>query len=173
MSQNQFVYVRPLTDREIRLIRLLPGSFDAPIHCELFEASLDDAELQYQAISYAWGDASITQCIECNGLDVDVTVSLGTARETPIYPREVIRRALELGATALILAHNHPSGDPTPSRADIDMTAQIEAAAKALGLVLHDHLIIGRERELKAVAEAWATVPSRMSWSIESWMTSE
>jgi hypothetical protein len=79
MPQNRPIYVRPLIDREIRLIRLLPDSFDAPIRCELFEASLDNAELQYQAISYAWGDAAITQCIECNGLDVDVTVSLGTA----------------------------------------------------------------------------------------------
>ena len=89
MSQNRFVYVRPLADREIRLIRLLPGFFDAPIHCELFEASLDDAELQYQAISYAWGDASITQCIECNGLDVDVTVSLGTALQAFRHPEDV------------------------------------------------------------------------------------
>jgi hypothetical protein len=68
---------------------LLPDSFDAPIRCELFEASLDDAELQYQAVSYAWGDASITQCIECNGLDVDVTVSLGTALQAFRHPEDV------------------------------------------------------------------------------------
>ena len=77
----------------------------------------------------------------------------GTVDHVPVYPREVVKRALELNASAIILVHNHPSGDPTPSRADIDMTAQIEAAAKALGLVLHDHLIIGRERELSFRAE--------------------
>jgi DNA repair protein RadC len=60
----------------------------------------------------------------------------------------VVKRALELGATALILVHNHPSGDPTPSRADIEMTAEVKAAAMALGLVLHDHLIVGNGRQL-------------------------
>jgi hypothetical protein len=89
MSQNRLLYVRLLADREIRLIRLLPDSFDAPIQCELFEASLDEVELQYQAISYAWGDASITQCIECNELDVDVTVSLGTALQAFRHPEDV------------------------------------------------------------------------------------
>jgi DNA repair protein RadC len=62
---------------------------------------------------------------------------------TPVYPREVAKRALELHATALILVHNHPSGDPTPSREDITMTAEIGIALRALGIVLHDHVIIG------------------------------
>ena len=66
----------------------------------------------------------------------------------PVYPREVVKRALELNASALILVHNHPSGDPTPSDADILLTGQIGSAAEALGLVLHDHLIIGKSREL-------------------------
>ena len=64
---------------------------------------------------------------------------------TPVYPREVVRRALELSATALILVHNHPSGDPTPSRADIAMTKTIADAARPLGIVIHDHIIVGRE----------------------------
>ncbi len=64
-----------------------------------------------------------------------------------VYPREVVKRALELGATALILVHNHPSGDATPSKADIDMTKQIAAAAEPLGIVLHDHLIMTRSEE--------------------------
>jgi DNA repair protein RadC len=64
---------------------------------------------------------------------------------TPVYPREVVRRALELSATALILVHNHPSGDPTPSRADIDMTKMIIDAAKPLGIAIHDHIIIGKD----------------------------
>jgi DNA repair protein RadC len=67
----------------------------------------------------------------------------GTVDHTPVYPREVVKRALELGAAAIILVHNHPSGDPTPSRADIAMTREVQAAAKALKIDLHDHLVIG------------------------------
>jgi DNA repair protein RadC len=69
----------------------------------------------------------------------------GTVDHAPVYPREVIRRALELGASALILAHNHPSGDPTPSQADIAMTREIQAAAKVMGMSVHDHVIVGRD----------------------------
>ena len=69
----------------------------------------------------------------------------GYGRPRPVYPREVVKRALELNASALILVHNHPSGDPTPSQADVDMTRQIERAAKAVGIVLHDHVIVGKE----------------------------
>ncbi len=81
-----------------------------------------------------------------NRLIADEVLGRGTVDHAPVYPREVVRRALELGATAVILAHNHPSGDPTPSQADIDMTREIVAAAKALGVVVHDHIIVGRER---------------------------
>jgi DNA repair protein RadC len=70
----------------------------------------------------------------------------GTIDHTPVYTREVLKRALELGASALILVHNHPSGDPTPSRADIAVTQEIKKAAAPLGLTLHDHVIIGRNR---------------------------
>ena len=68
----------------------------------------------------------------------------GTIDHTPVYPREVVKRALDLGASALILVHNHPSGDPTPSKADIAVTQDIKKAAAPLGVVLHDHIIIGR-----------------------------
>jgi DNA repair protein RadC len=68
----------------------------------------------------------------------------GTVDHTPVYPREVVKRALELNASALIMVHNHPSGDVTPSRADIEMTKQVREAAKAVGIALHDHLVIGR-----------------------------
>ena len=68
----------------------------------------------------------------------------GTVDHTPVYPREVVKRALDLGASALILVHNHPSGDPTPSKADIAVTQDIKKAAAPLGVVLHDHIIIGR-----------------------------
>ena len=83
-----------------------------------------------------------------NRLIADEAQARGTVNHTPVYPREVMRRCLELGATALILVHNHPSGDPTPSRADVEMTAEVKAAAGALGIVLHDHLIIGNGRQL-------------------------
>jgi DNA repair protein RadC len=63
---------------------------------------------------------------------------------TPVYVREVVKRALELSASAIILVHNHPSGDPTPSRADIDMTRMIVEAGKPLGVTVHDHVIVGR-----------------------------
>ena len=69
----------------------------------------------------------------------------GTVDHTPVYVREVVKRALELSASAIILVHNHPSGDPTPSRADIDMTKQIVDAAKPLGVAIHDHIIVGRQ----------------------------
>ena len=83
-----------------------------------------------------------------NQLIVDEVLQTGTVDHAPLYPREVVKRALELNASALILVHNHPSGDPTPSEADIAVTSRIEEAAQALGLQLHDHLIIGKEREL-------------------------
>ncbi|WP_095587742.1 RadC family protein [Actibacterium ureilyticum] len=83
-----------------------------------------------------------------NVLIADEEQARGTVDHVPVYPREVCKRALELNASALILVHNHPSGDPTPSDADIAMTHQIETAAQALGLTLHDHLIIGKSREL-------------------------
>ena len=70
----------------------------------------------------------------------------GTIDHTPVYTREVVKRALELQASALILVHNHPSGDPTPSKADIAVTKDIVKAAAPLGVTVHDHLIIGRGR---------------------------
>lgn len=79
-----------------------------------------------------------------NILIADEVQQEGTIDHTPVYPREVVKRALELGASSLILVHNHPSGDPSPSSGDIEMTRQIIAAAKALGVSVHDHLIIGQ-----------------------------
>ncbi len=79
-----------------------------------------------------------------NKLIADEVQQVGTVDHTPVYPREVIKRSLELSATALILVHNHPSGDPQPSTADIQMTRQIADIAKPLGIVVHDHIIVGR-----------------------------
>ena len=80
-----------------------------------------------------------------NALIADEVQQSGTIDHTPVYPREVVKRALELSASALILVHNHPSGDPTPSSADIKMTREIAEVAKPLGIVVHDHIIVGRE----------------------------
>ncbi len=79
-----------------------------------------------------------------NKLIRDELQQRGTVDHAPVYPREVVRRALELGATALILVHNHPSGDPSPSRADIEITREVAAAARALGITVHDHVVVGR-----------------------------
>lgn len=81
-----------------------------------------------------------------NVLIADEVQQTGTVDHTPVYPREVVKRALELGASAIILVHNHPSGDPTPSKADREMTRQIVDAAAPLGVRVHDHLVVGKER---------------------------
>jgi len=80
-----------------------------------------------------------------NVLIADEVQQRGTVDHTPVYPREVVRRALQLGASSLIMVHNHPSGDPTPSQADIEMTQEVQAAAEILGISLHDHVVIGRK----------------------------
>jgi DNA repair protein RadC len=80
-----------------------------------------------------------------NQIIADEVQQEGTVDHTPVYVREVVKRALELSATAIVLVHNHPSGDPTPSRADIEMTKQIVQSAKNLGIVVHDHIIVGKQ----------------------------
>lgn len=90
-----------------------------------------------------------------NILVADEVQGQGTVDHVPVYPREVVKKALELNASALILVHNHPSGDPTPSEADIVMTRQIEQAAEALGISLHDHLVIGKSSEVSFRADGY------------------
>jgi DNA repair protein RadC len=80
-----------------------------------------------------------------NSLIADEMLGQGTVDHAPVYPREVVRRALELSASAIILVHNHPSGDPTPSHADIDMTRQVVEAGRTLRIAVHDHLVVGRD----------------------------
>ncbi len=88
-----------------------------------------------------------------NRLLADEAQSRGTVNHTPVYPREVVKRALELHATALILVHNHPSGDPVPSKDDLTMTAQIKQTAAVLSITLHDHVIVGNGRTFSFRAE--------------------
>lgn len=90
-----------------------------------------------------------------NVLIADEEQARGTVDHVPVYPREIVKRALELNASALILVHNHPSGDASPSEADIAMTDQINAAAHALGLTVHDHLIIGKSSDLSFRSEGY------------------
>jgi DNA repair protein RadC len=81
-----------------------------------------------------------------NRLIADEVQQRGTVDHTPVYPREVVKRALELGASALILVHNHPSGDPTPSGADVEMTREVAKALSTVGITVHDHIVVGRGR---------------------------
>jgi DNA repair protein RadC len=115
-----------------------------------------DALLDYCAIAMARGQTEEFRVLfldRKNILLADEVHQRGTVDHTPVYPREVVKRALELGASALILVHNHPSGDPTPSRTDIAMTREIQAAAKALKIELHDHLVIGNGAHVSFKAE--------------------
>jgi DNA repair protein RadC len=81
-----------------------------------------------------------------NVLIKDEVQQRGTVDHTPLYPREIAKRALELAASAIIMVHNHPSGDPTPSRADLDMTKQVVTALSAVGITVHDHVIVGKNK---------------------------
>jgi DNA repair protein RadC len=117
----------------------------------LFRPALSswDALLEYCSVAMARKDTEKFRLLfldRKNVLLADEVQQRGTVDHTPVYPREVVKRALELGASAIILVHNHPSGDPTPSKADIQMTREIQAAAKALKIELHDHLVIGNGR---------------------------
>jgi DNA repair protein RadC len=106
------------------------------------------AVLEYCRAAMAFADREQFRVLfldKRNQLITDEVQQVGTVDHTPVYPREVVRRALELSATAVILVHNHPSGDPTPSRADIQMTQQIVEVAKPLGISVHDHIIVGKE----------------------------
>ena len=115
-----------------------------------------DALLEYCQTTMAHRDTEQFRILfldRKNVIIADEPQGQGTVDHVPVYPREVVKRALELNASALILVHNHPSGDPTPSQADIDMTAQIQMAAEALGITLHDHLVVGKSRELSFRSE--------------------
>jgi DNA repair protein RadC len=106
-----------------------------------------DALIDYCSIAMAHNPIEQVRVLyldKKNVLIADEMQQKGTIDHTPVYPREVVKRALELGATAMILVHNHPSGNPQPSKADIEMTRQIVTAAKNLGIIVHDHVVIGK-----------------------------
>ena len=104
--------------------------------------------IDYCRASMAFADREEFRCLfldKKNGLIADEVQGKGTVDHTPVYPREVVRRALELSATAIVLVHNHPSGDPSPSAADVKMTLELISTAKPLGIIIHDHIIVGRQ----------------------------
>ncbi|MFG1477814.1 DNA repair protein RadC [Xanthobacter sp. V4C-4] len=106
------------------------------------------AVLDYCRTAMAYADREQVRVLfldKRNQLITDEVLQTGTVDHAPVYPREVVKRALEVSASALILCHNHPSGDPTPSRADIDMTRKIIDVAKPLGIEVHDHIIVGKD----------------------------
>ena len=132
-------------------LRLLQGRvLDAPV------LSSWQALLDYCQASMAFAKQENFRILfldRKNTLIADELQQTGTVDHTPVYPREVVKRALAFGASALIMVHNHPSGDPTPSSADIDMTREVAEAGKRLGITLHDHIIVGRNQPLSFKAE--------------------
>lgn len=141
-----------LTLRDIELFRLVQRAA-----CQMAKAAVRDRPILGNSpalLSYlqtAMGYEQIEQfrilfLDRKNKLIADEVQQRGTVDHTPVYPREVMKRALILNASALIVVHNHPSGDPKPSREDIEMTRHLVAAAKALNLELHDHVVIGHGR---------------------------
>lgn len=117
-----------------------------------------DALLDYCRTALACARTEEFRCLYLdrkNRLIADESQGRGTVDHVPVYPREVLKRALALEASALILVHNHPSGDPTPSQADIAMTRKIEDGCRALGLTLHDHLVIGKGADVSLRSEGY------------------
>ncbi len=107
-----------------------------------------DKVLAYCRASMGYGATEQFRVLFLNNKNVliaDEVQQTGTIDHTPVYPREVVKRALELGASAIVMVHNHPSGDPTPSQGDIEMTREVRDAGSAVGVALHDHLIVGRD----------------------------
>ena len=122
--------------------RLVKGAVTKRLPMGSFNEVVD-----YCRTSMAFGGREIFRVLfldKKNGLIADEVQGSGTVDHTPVYPREVMRRALELSATAIVLVHNHPSGDPSPSSLDVKMTLDIIAIAKPLGVAVHDHIIVGR-----------------------------
>lgn len=148
---SRLAEVKGLGDAPITELKLVQAAASRLIRGEVKKRlvlSSWPAVLDYCRSAQAFADREQFRVIfldKRNQLIADELQQVGTVDHTPVYPREVVKRALELSATAIILVHNHPSGDPTPSRADIQMTQQIIAVAKPLGISVHDHIIVGKE----------------------------
>src|SRR4051794_5845847 len=139
--------VKEATSTDLKLIHAAAGLMTRGAVKKRPALSSWQAVLDYCRTTMAFEDKELFGIIfldKRNQVITDEIQQKGTVDHTPVYPREVVKRALELSATAIILVHNHPSGDPTPSRADITMTRQIVEIAKPLGILVHDHIIVGK-----------------------------
>jgi len=133
---------------ELKIVEAAAGRFARGAVRKRTVLSSWSSVLDYCRTAQAFADKEVFRILfldKRNALIADEVQSTGTVDHAPVYPREVVKRALELAATAIILVHNHPSGDPTPSRADIEMTKAIVEVAKPLGIAVHDHIIVGKE----------------------------
>ena len=143
--------VKGLGDATITELKLVQAAASRLIRGEVKKRpvlSSWSAVLDYCRSAQAFADREQFRVIfldKRNRLIADELQQVGTIDHTPVYPREVVKRAPELSASAIILVHNHPSGDPTPSQADIQMTQQIMTVASSLGIALHDHIIVGKD----------------------------
>ena len=133
---------------ELKIVQAAAGEFTRGQTRKRTVLSSWSSVLDYCRTAQAFADKEQFRILfldKRNALIADEVQQTGTVDHTPVYPREVVKRALELSATAIILVHNHPSGDPTPSRADIQMTQAIIDVAKPLGIAVHDHIIVGKD----------------------------
>lgn len=155
----EFSRVTGATPAVVAVIKMAQG-----IHHRLLRAEIQDRPLVsswehvldycYATMSHLQNEQLLLLFLDNkNKIIKDEVQQVGTVNQTSIYTREVLKRALELGASGIILVHNHPSGDPTPSEADILITQQLDRAAHAMGIALHDHLIIGHQRYISLRAE--------------------
>jgi DNA repair protein RadC len=150
--QRDLLAARGLGEHSVAAIKLVQASAHRLARAEVMESPvLNNAERLESYLAALMAREKVEQFRVLfldpkNRLIADEVQGRGTVNHTPVYAREVVKRALELHATALILVHNHPSGDPTPSRGDIEMTGEIREAATLFGIVLHDHIVVGNGR---------------------------
>lgn len=143
----EFAGVKQSVVTELKLIHAAAAKFAEDRVKERPVLSSWNSVIDYCRTSMAFNDIEQFRILfldKKNALITDEVQQTGTVDHTPVYTREVVKRALELSATAIIMVHNHPSGDPTPSRADIDMTQLVSEACERLGITLHDHIIVAR-----------------------------
>ncbi|WP_119308025.1 RadC family protein [Cohaesibacter haloalkalitolerans] len=143
----EFAGVKQSVVTELKLVHAAATKFAEDRVKERPVLSSWNSVIDYCRTSMAFNDIEQFRILfldKKNALITDEVQQTGTVDHTPVYTREVVKRALELSATAIIMVHNHPSGDPTPSRADIDMTQQVSEACERLGITLHDHIIVAR-----------------------------
>jgi DNA repair protein RadC len=151
-AQDKLLDTRGLGEHSVAAIKLVQAAALRMMQAELREQPLlNNTERLDAYLAAAMSREKVEQfrllfLDPKNRLIADEVQARGTVNHTPVYAREVVKRALELHATALILVHNHPSGDPTPSRGDIEITAELRAAAALFEIVVHDHLIVGNGR---------------------------